>query len=338
MNNLPPLERAQPSLENDWTQHNQRVETLIQTNEIGKVEIFLKDLAQDPRLNLRFDSASHLNMLARGFSLSKLRILMMQFGTPMTSHGDVPIPDWIFVYLRRGNAIMERTGSRFGPGDAGVFTPNEDMNSYMTSDASALSLAVTNTEMTDALMALNGPDYSVTPHFHKRCPSGSLAALALLRVINKMSATPVYQQRTSERLERSLKEAALFELLLAWPQQESREVAPRIALPKSTRLARDFMEARIGDLPTVADVAAACGVGVRALARGFEKHLGTSPLQYMLELRLQGVHDELLVGNQHATVTDVALNWGFTHLGIFAARYRERFGELPSETLRKARR
>jgi AraC-like DNA-binding protein len=337
MNKLPPLERNDPSGESGWTPHKQRVETLLETKEIDRVEFFLKELAQDPFLNLKFDGARHLDMLARGFSLSKLRILMMQFGAPMTTHGDVPVPDWVFVYLRRGTAILERTGTRFGPGDAGVCAPNQDLNSYMTSDASALSLTVTKAEMTHALMALNGPDFSGTPNFHERCPSGSSAALALLRVINKMSATPVYQQLTAERLERSLKEAALFELLLAWPQQESREAVPRIELPKSTRLARDFMEARIAELPTVADVAAACGVGVRALARGFEKHLGTSPLQYMLELRLQGVHDELLVGSQNATVTDVALHWGFTHLGIFAARYRERFGELPSETLRTAR-
>jgi transcriptional regulator GlxA family with amidase domain len=175
------------------------------------------------------------------------------------------------------------------------------------------------------------------PNFCERVPAGSTAALTVLRVVNRLASTPVYQQQTFDRLERSLKEAALFELLLAWPQQDSSELTPRIVLPTSTRLARDFIEAHIGDLPTVADVAAASGVGVRALARGFEKHLGTSPLQYMLELRLQGVHDEMVVCSHRTTVTDVALQWGFTHLGIFAARYRERFGEFPSETLRKAR-
>jgi AraC-like DNA-binding protein len=36
-------------------------------------------------------------------------------------------------------------------------------------------------------------------------------------------------------------------------------------------------------------------------------------------------------------VTAVALRWGFGHLGQFAADYRARFGELPSETLRRAR-
>jgi AraC-like DNA-binding protein len=35
------------------------------------------------------------------------------------------------------------------------------------------------------------------------------------------------------------------------------------------------------------------------------------------------------------TVTDVAERWGFGHLGNFALHYRKRFGESPSQTLRR---
>ena len=34
-----------------------------------------------------------------------------------------------------------------------------------------------------------------------------------------------------------------------------------------------------------------------------------------------------------ASVTDIANNWGFWHLGDFARNYRREFDELPSETL-----
>ena len=62
-----------------------------------------------------------------------------------------------------------------------------------------------------------------------------------------------------------------------------------------------------------------------------------SPMAYVQEVRLQRVHRQLRAAAPGTTtVTDVAHAWGFVHLGRFARRYRERFGESPSQTLRAA--
>ncbi|MFZ0766279.1 MAG: helix-turn-helix domain-containing protein, partial [Bradyrhizobium sp.] len=37
------------------------------------------------------------------------------------------------------------------------------------------------------------------------------------------------------------------------------------------------------------------------------------------------------------SIKDVALKWGFTHMGHFAARYCAVYGETPSETARLGR-
>jgi AraC-like DNA-binding protein len=37
------------------------------------------------------------------------------------------------------------------------------------------------------------------------------------------------------------------------------------------------------------------------------------------------------------SVTEVALGWGFSHLGEFAAHYKARFGDKPSNVLAKRR-
>jgi AraC family ethanolamine operon transcriptional activator len=93
------------------------------------------------------------------------------------------------------------------------------------------------------------------------------------------------------------------------------------------------------DPPTVLQVCAAIGVSPRKLAYCFRDVLGTTPLQYQRALRLNGARRELRRGGREPSlgVQDVAARWGFWHLGGFAADYRHHFGELPSQTLQRAR-
>jgi AraC-like DNA-binding protein len=83
---------------------------------------------------------------------------------------------------------------------------------------------------------------------------------------------------------------------------------------------------------TLAELADAAGTTARALQRGFKDVVGMSPTAYVRAVRLDQVHEELLAGAGSASVTDVAMKWGFFHLGRFAQQYRERFGLLPSHT------
>lgn len=86
---------------------------------------------------------------------------------------------------------------------------------------------------------------------------------------------------------------------------------------------------------TVTDLADGAGCSVRALQLGFRKYHDTTPTAYLRETRLQRAHDELASADPASglTVTTVAYRWGFAHSGRFAASYRKRFSESPSETL-----
>ena len=81
-----------------------------------------------------------------------------------------------------------------------------------------------------------------------------------------------------------------------------------------------------------ADLAEVAGVSVRRLQQAFREHVGTTPFGHLLDVRLDRVRDDLRSA-RGGSVTEVATAWGFTHLGRFAAAYRQRFGELPSQTL-----
>ena len=87
---------------------------------------------------------------------------------------------------------------------------------------------------------------------------------------------------------------------------------------------------------SVKSLARELGVSVRALEKGFKRHLATTPNAYLRDVRLERAHADLSAGEPDAvTVAQVARRHGFFHFGRFAATYRDRFGEAPSHTLRR---
>ncbi|WP_322069810.1 helix-turn-helix domain-containing protein [Paraburkholderia bannensis] len=88
---------------------------------------------------------------------------------------------------------------------------------------------------------------------------------------------------------------------------------------------------------TVLDLCRMLRCSRRTLQTSFQRVANVTPVEYLRSIRLNAVHrllrstsaDELLIG-------DAAARWGFTHLSYFAREYRDLFGELPSQTVRKS--
>jgi len=88
---------------------------------------------------------------------------------------------------------------------------------------------------------------------------------------------------------------------------------------------------------TVSSLARAVGLSTRSLSRGFQRLRGYGPMAAVRRARLDRVRLDLLTAGPHASVTNVAMRWGFYHLGRFSGLYAAHFGELPSATRRRAR-
>jgi AraC-like DNA-binding protein len=132
---------------------------------------------------------------------------------------------------------------------------------------------------------------------------------------------------------------ALLTALVALPNNYSHELMdghqPSI-VPGLVRRAEEFLEARATEPVTISDVVAECGCSRRALFDAFRRYRGYTPMQFLADSRIEAARLALGSPSPGDTVSSIAYACGFSHPGRFSIAYRERFGESPSETLRRA--
>jgi AraC-like DNA-binding protein len=97
--------------------------------------------------------------------------------------------------------------------------------------------------------------------------------------------------------------------------------------------ALDILEDPINLPISVAKLTVLADTSQSTLKRAFQQQLGLSPKAYIRARCLSSVRDQLSTSPPETLIADVANQWGFWHMGQFAADYRKMFGELPSETL-----
>ena len=103
---------------------------------------------------------------------------------------------------------------------------------------------------------------------------------------------------------------------------------------RTVKRARDFIEAHLTEPISIGKVCAHSATSLSKLERTFRHELQMSPSQYILARRLAVANRDLKEANSSGKqVAQIAMDYGFNHLGRFAGVYRAHFGELPSETL-----
>ncbi|MEH1168698.1 AraC family transcriptional regulator [Micromonospora sp. CPCC 205539] len=140
--------------------------------------------------------------------------------------------------------------------------------------------------------------------------------------------------QVADRFEQGL----IGQLLLAHQHTYTDLLAGPAHHPTPGRLVRQacaLIRDHHGEALTVGDVAEALRVSVRTLQDCFRRELHTTPTAYLRGCRLDAARGALRAAGPGGSVTTVAVQHGFVHLGRFASDYRTRFGESPSTTLRR---
>lgn len=114
------------------------------------------------------------------------------------------------------------------------------------------------------------------------------------------------------------------------------EGRPRIPRHQIIRRCMELFDERRGSPVIVSDLASVASVSERTIRSAFNEYFGVGPNRYLCLRRLNQVHRALRAADpKETTITETLVEHGEWDFGRFASNYRQLFGQLPSETLRK---
>ncbi|WP_428424371.1 AraC family transcriptional regulator [Methylibium sp.] len=284
-------------------------------------------------------SADMNHTLIGGISLSRLRYRadVVIESDPLTTFLLVMMPLRGSAEIRHGQQCIVST-----PGLASVVGPTAPLSMRWEAECHQLIVRIDRKAIETACASHLGHELSRPLEFELGMDLSESRTTSLQSVISFLaSADPFVQSASEFPLVVAQTEQLLFAALLSGQQHNYREelLCPaRSIAPYYVRRCEEYIVAHADEPITMQDLARYAGISSRSLQAGFRHYRNTTPMAFLKNVRLQRVHEELLsakLQNRMETVTRVALEWGFSHLGHFTKAYADKFKELPSQTLRR---
>lgn len=260
-----------------------------------------------------------------------------------TEINSAPLPDFTTVQLPLRGRMDYAHGEEQAvalPGCGAFFSEGEPVRTRWSADLELLVLRVERAALARKLGALTGRRVAAPVVFSPVVGNGA-AGRALTSTI--VTLAEIHDRFGIDGLPPVIateyEELVLSMLLLDHEHSFSDAIRSRIpTVPgKAMRAAVRHIEENYTQPLTATALAAAAHVSERTLFDGFQREFGLTPMAFVRRFRLERAREALIAAgpDDGRTVADISLSHGFGHLGRFAASYRERYGETPSETLRR---
>ncbi len=260
---------------------------------------------------------------------------------------ETALEDYVFVFMpTNGSGQFRVRGSTIESSTVRAFIapPKEALNFHFNSDSPHLFVRIARTLLERQLARMLGRSLRSEILFDLSLDQFTPLSMRWLSAIQLLHEeishpTPLSKIETGVT---SLEDYIAATLLLVQPSNYSSALQSpgRTPASRSLRRAVEFIEGHLAEEFSMATLASAAGCSVRTLQGSFARELGTSAVSFIRDLRLQRVHDELRDSSETpyflVSVTEIARSWGFSHMGRFAASYRARYGENPSDTLSRS--
>ncbi len=254
------------------------------------------------------------------------------------------IPDFYLLQIMVEGICQIR--SRFWdvtlkPGSIFIMNPNVPYTKSWSDNARQLQVKIPATMMRRHLQSETEDDTLRELNFSTVLLSTADAGGPLLNLVEYLCEDYLDDRglwRSPAVLE-SIESSLLSAVLHTFPHSQSLRLQNRLspAAPTYVRRAEDYIRANLSNSFAIAEICAVAGVSARTLQDGFRRFRDATPALYIRNLRLDLAKQQISsTRDSQASITQIALNCGFNHVGRFASLYFQRFGEKPMQSLRKA--
>ncbi|MDO6443405.1 MULTISPECIES: AraC family transcriptional regulator [unclassified Marinobacter] len=265
------------------------------------------------------------------------------FGLSQISYGNrvrVKSPELESIYhlqvVTKGECVWRQAGEqmRISSGQGLMVNPYEKIDLEYSEDCEKLIIKVPEQALVNARDVSLGrlPDKGIR---FNRAPIDLRLCPPLVKIIEAVfSEFDDAEDEDISAVGAPYRDIILKKLLKAFPSNwscQDNAVVCSPSLEKMIRYIEENVQRNIG-IEELSDVS---NMSVRSIYNAFSKAYSTTPKCYIKQLKLQNLRADLLRGRCR-NVTQIALDYGFSHLGRFSSDYRKSFGELPSETMRMA--
>jgi AraC-like DNA-binding protein len=274
-----------------------------------------------------------------GFDMSRLSGEVVMAGwarasLPLTIRGALPRPVlhlWAPIGSRYRIGRREYVG---GPRDIMFLAEGQEF-SRRSPSGMIMAVSVDAGRLLEEVAARGAGGHGRSMLATQRLILGRVARARLAAHVRDLmeGSAPGADRRVAQRSEARLLSAVADVLINGSAVVPTREAT-------SARLARleAWIEANLDRPLTAGQLCRIAGVSQRGLEKTFELRRGMSPMRFVAERRLAAAHRRLARAGPEDDVTSIATAVGISHMGRFAASYRQAFGETPSESLKRAAR
>jgi AraC family ethanolamine operon transcriptional activator len=267
------------------------------------------------------------------FHTSRLQVSCIHRSNGIFIRGGLPPKTTIITYHFTDPGKIIYRGKAFTDSQVMSLNHTEELEYHSLYPSTALTIAVDTALLNERSISICGVPFSslrnqervtMVPGYYKKQTSTILSFLQ-----SCLNQSHLNTEKTEEIIENEI-----LELILSGVQHHEKvgRSPGRLAVAKKAEI---YIRRNLKDPATINELCEVVGTTERTLHLGFKERFGMSPGNYMRLMRLNGVFQELRTTKSKNRVTEVAIDWGFNHLGRFANQYMKMFGELPSETCSK---